>query len=60
MEETALQKIQERLRKEAPAGVITCAQALVLARELQVDPKVIGKACDMLQIRVRCCSLGLF
>lgn len=60
MEENALQRVYERLQKETTNGTITCMQALALARELQVDPKVVGRACNMLQIQVHCCSLGLF
>jgi hypothetical protein len=59
MEEIA-QKVRDELLKAATDGFIDCGKALAIARNLNVDPKVVGKACDLLHIWVRSCSLGLF
>jgi hypothetical protein len=46
--------------KAAADGTIECGKALAISRRLGVDPKTIGRACNLLHIKVRSCSLGLF
>lgn len=58
--EDVTQKIRDELLKAATEGFIDCGQALAIARKLGVDPKIVGTACNLLHIRVRSCSLGLF
>jgi hypothetical protein len=45
-------------RKGQPA--LTCAQALELARTMQVEPPRIREACDRLGIKIMDCQLGCF
>jgi len=59
MEDVA-QEIKDELLKAAVDGFIDCGRALAIARKLDVDPKVVGAACNLLHIKVRSCSLGLF
>jgi hypothetical protein len=54
------QEVRDELLKAAVDGFIDCGKALAIARKLNVDPKVIGNACNLLHIKVRSCSLGLF
>ncbi|HNW84845.1 MAG TPA: hypothetical protein PLO19_04175 [Candidatus Cryosericum sp.] len=59
MEDT-LSQVRDEVLKSSQEGHITCAAALAIARTLNVDPRVVGRICDDLHIRVRSCSLGLF
>ena len=59
MEDVA-QEVRDELLRAATDGFIDCGKALAVARKLNIDPIVVGKACDLLHIRVRSCSLGLF
>lgn len=54
------QEVRDELLKAAVDGSIDCGKALAIARKLNVDPKVVGNACNLLHIKVRSCSLGLF
>jgi hypothetical protein len=44
----------------AEDGRITCAAACRLAERLDVDPAYLGKAADLLELRIIRCQLGLF
>jgi hypothetical protein len=59
MEDVA-QEVRNELLKAAADGFIDCGKALAIALKLNIDPEVVGKACNLLHIRVRSCSLGLF
>jgi hypothetical protein len=52
--------IERRVKEESRDGIITCAQAFALAKEIGVKPIEIGKAADRLGVRFRSCQLGLF
>jgi pimeloyl-CoA synthetase len=54
------QEVQDELLKAAMEGFIDCGDALAIARKLNVDPKIVGEACNQLGIRIRSCLLGLF
>lgn len=54
------QQVQGELLKAATDGSIDCGDALALARRLNVDPAIVGEACNLLGIRIRSCLLGLF
>jgi hypothetical protein len=58
--EDVAQEVRDELLRAATDGFIDCGKALAIARKLNIDPRVVGKACDLLHIRVRSCSLGLF
>jgi putative N-acetylmannosamine-6-phosphate epimerase len=53
-------KLREALLEAAPEGKIACPQAREIAESLGVDPKVVGRACNKLQIKITGCALGLF
>ncbi len=53
-------EIIEAVRQAAPGGKITCTAARKLAAELNVHPRVIGRACDRLDLKVHKCELGCF
>ena len=52
--------VLEAVRKEAREGKMPCSKALELARQLQVDPSLVGRALDLLEIRIISCQLGCF
>lgn len=52
--------IRERLTKEEPEGKLPCAQAFVIARDLEIAPLVVGWHADALEIHLTRCQLGLF
>jgi len=52
--------VRERLEKAAPAGTLSCAAAFQLSADLEKPPAEIGKAADLLDIRLVKCQLGLF
>jgi hypothetical protein len=39
---------------------LTCAEALTIAAELDVEAVQIGRICDQQEIRIRSCQLGCF
>lgn len=60
MKEDISEDIKNELLKAAAEGPVECGKALIIARRLNVSPMVVGKACDLLHIRVRSCSPELF
>lgn len=53
-------KIEAALRAAVSGGQLPCAVAFKMASELKVQPKEVGLAADLLQIRIVKCQLGLF
>jgi len=53
-------RVLEALKKAAPEGRISCAEAHALARELGEELLIIGKAADELNIKIKNCRLGCF
>jgi hypothetical protein len=51
---------REKLEKGARDGNLACAAAFQLAADLQQSPAEIGKAADLIGIRLVKCQLGLF
>jgi len=62
--ETMSSEVEERVlqavREKAEEGRIPCAVALKLAEELGVPPLEVGKAANVLNIKIIKCSLGCF
>jgi hypothetical protein len=52
--------IRERLEKDASEGTLSCAAAFTIAADMGRSPAEIGKAADLLGIRLVKCQLGLF
>lgn len=53
-------EILEAVRRATPEGKITCTAARKLAAEYKVHPRVIGRACDELKVKIHSCELGCF
>ncbi|MGE5576803.1 MAG: hypothetical protein ACM3TT_06345 [Syntrophothermus sp.] len=53
-------KAEEALKRRASGGQIACREALALADELDVAPRVVGDAANKLGIKIRACQLGCF
>jgi len=53
-------RVKDALLKAAPEGKITCPAARKLANTLGVSPRVIGDACNQLDIKIHSCALGCF
>jgi hypothetical protein len=53
-------RISEALKRQAPAGELTCSQAFAVAANLNVPPAEVGLALDLNEIRLTECQLGLF
>jgi hypothetical protein len=52
--------IRARLEKKTHEGTLSCAAAFKVAADLTRSPAEIGKAADLLGIRLVTCQLGLF
>jgi len=52
--------IRTKLEKETREGTLSCAAAFTLVTDLNRTPAEIGKAADLLGIRLVKCQLGLF
>lgn len=48
------------IREKSRNDRITCADAHLIAAELDITPAEIGKTVDLLEIRIERCQLGLF
>jgi hypothetical protein len=53
-------EIMEAVRQAALGGKMTCTLARKLATDFGVPPRVIGRACDRLDIKIHSCELGCF
>jgi hypothetical protein len=54
------QAIAEAVRKSSTEGKVPCAEAFRIAEEMSVEPSEVGRALDLLEIRIIKCQLGLF
>ncbi len=53
-------QISEALKKKISDGRITCTAVHKIAENLNVSPDEVGKAADLLEVRLSKCQLGLF
>lgn len=60
MPEDVPEEILEAVRKEAADGRLACARAQALAGELGVPIPLVGRALDLLDIKIIECQLGCF
>lgn len=60
MPEDVPQSVLDALRAAAPDGRIECERAHDLAGELGVEPETVGRALDLLSIKITRCRLGCF
>lgn len=54
------EQIEQEVKKLAPEGRLSCAQAFALADKLGVKPRAIGQAANDLKIKIMACQLGCF
>ncbi|MEJ5187402.1 MAG: hypothetical protein WHT46_10030 [Candidatus Geothermincolales bacterium] len=54
------EKVLQAVREKAQEGRLPCADALRLAEELGVPPLEVGKAANLLGVKIVRCSLGCF
>ena len=65
-DEAKIRVVQAEAREQGDAatlpsgGWITCADALEMARQLNIKPNEMGRIIDFLDIKIRQCSLGCF
>ena len=52
--------VRNAVLKRAPKGELPCAVAFEVAKELRVLPDAVGRAADLLELRLVKCQLGLF
>jgi hypothetical protein len=53
-------KIAQAVEKKIIDGIITCADAEIIASKLRVTMQGVGVAVDLMEIRIGRCQLGLF
>ncbi len=58
--ETPAPVLAEALRKAAPTGRLSCRAAFEVAESMRVRPSEVGKAADLVEVRLVECQLGLF
>ena len=52
--------IDKVVREKTVDGKITCKTALGIAEEMDVPPKMVGKAANRLKVKIVACQLGCF
>ena len=53
-------EIAATMKRLARQGKLTCPQALAIAGDFDVSPRLVGKIADQLQITITHCQLGVF
>lgn len=53
-------KVIEEVKEKAVGGKLPCAAARQIAEELGVSYRDVGKAADMLHVKITGCQLGCF
>jgi hypothetical protein len=53
-------EIAEAIQEQAREGMLSCAAAFRIAKDLGVTPLAVGRAADALDVRLERCQLGLF
>jgi hypothetical protein len=53
-------KVAEEIKKKAIKGNLSCLVARMIAEELSVSYKTVGKTADRLNIKIINCQLGCF
>ncbi len=54
------QAIANAIRKRSAGGKLSCAAAFRIAEEVGIEPSEVGRALDLLEIKIMQCQLGLF
>jgi len=53
-------EVREKIQEKVRDGQIACAVAFQVAEQLAAEPAEIGKALDLMEIKLMKCQLGLF
>jgi hypothetical protein len=53
-------RVREKISQKTKKGEVACAVAFQIAEELNVPPAEIGRALDLLEVKLAKCQLGLF
>jgi hypothetical protein len=53
-------KVAAAIRARSTDEKLPCAQAFIIARELEIAPLIVGQHADALEIHLTRCQLGLF
>jgi hypothetical protein len=53
-------ELDKKIQASLVDGKLPCGAAFQIAKELNVQVKEIGEACNRLKIKVRSCQLGCF
>ncbi len=53
-------RLEDEIKKKAIEGRLPCAIARMIAENLNVSYKTVGKAADRLKIKITNCQLGCF
>ena len=56
MNEQIMAAVQEQIQE----GMLSCAAAFRIVKDLDVSPLEVGRTADALETRLNCCQLGLF
>jgi hypothetical protein len=54
------QAITEAIRRHSVGGKLSCVAAFRIAEEMSIKPSKLGKALDLLEMKITECQLGLF
>jgi hypothetical protein len=54
------QVVADAIRKASVGEEVPCAEAFRIAQEMGVEPSEVGRALDLLEMKVTKCQLGLF
>jgi hypothetical protein len=55
-----MDEIKAKVQALATDGKISCKHSLNIADELGVPPRMVGEACNELDIKIAACQLGCF
>ena len=55
-----MERVVERVKKEAKEGKLACKRAFELAEELGVPIREVGKAANDAGVKIAACQLGCF
>jgi hypothetical protein len=54
------QVIADAIRKVSAEGKVSCPEAFRIAEEMDIEPSAVGRALDLLEMKITQCQLGLF
>ncbi|MFA5867220.1 MAG: hypothetical protein WC891_04575 [Actinomycetota bacterium] len=59
-ENNVSQEVLNKVKEAAGDNGLSCPEARKLADDLGVAPKVIGDACNQIDVKIKNCALGCF